>query len=383
MLDKRIKYFSYRGCADPERRRDNSPAADTKIDYIIEVLNRCGYGVDHISKAGSSIDKFIPGYVERKGENTYRYFASFKKTESILRLVFRWFMDLQFFCWCLFNIRRGETILVYHSLGYDSAFIKLKRIKKFTLIGDIEEIYQDVHPQSKCRSRNEYDFIELSDKFMFPNTLLNRRLNKNIRPHLVVHGIYKTKPNIAQPFNDGYIHLLYAGTFDPVKGGANAAIMSTKYLSSKYHLHICGFGSESQIKDIKSNIEKIKLETECLITFHGYLSNEENINLMQKCDVGLCTQDLNSLLNLTSFPSKILNYMANGLAVVSGRNAAIEESYVGDLVYYYDRQEPEEIAKAILDVVPNRASCKERLEKLDRDFEKNIKTLLNGGLSSK
>ena len=68
MLDKRIKYFSYRGCADPERRRDNSPAADTKIDYIIEVLNRCGYGVDHISKAGSSRDKFIPGYVESKGE---------------------------------------------------------------------------------------------------------------------------------------------------------------------------------------------------------------------------------------------------------------------------------------------------------------------------
>ena len=36
MQSKRIKYFSYRGCSEPQRRRDNSPAADTKIDYIIE-----------------------------------------------------------------------------------------------------------------------------------------------------------------------------------------------------------------------------------------------------------------------------------------------------------------------------------------------------------
>lgn len=378
MESQRIKYFSYRGCYDPMKRRDNSPAADTKIDYIIEVLNRCGYGVDHISRAGSSIDKFLPGYVEHKGVNTYRYFASFGKTTTIFKLFHRWFMDLQFFLWCLFNIKKGETILVYHSLGYDSTFIKLKRLKKFTLIGDIEEIYQDVHKQTKWRSLNEYKFINVCDKFLFPNTLLNNRLNGSNRPHIVVHGIYKNEVRIVDRFDDGDIHLLYSGTFDPVKGGVIAAIEMIKYLPKGYHLHITGFGSHEQVENVRTAILNLADKSNCKVSYHGFLPLEDIKKLMQQCHIGLCTQDPNTLLNLTSFPSKILNYMANGLAVVSGRNAAIEESYVGDIVYYYDKQEPEEIAKAILDVIPNRASCQERLKKLDIDFEQDLASFLVG-----
>ena len=46
---KRIKYFSYYGCNDIGRQRYNSPAADTKNDYIASVFNRCGYAFDTIS----------------------------------------------------------------------------------------------------------------------------------------------------------------------------------------------------------------------------------------------------------------------------------------------------------------------------------------------
>ena len=376
MQNKRIKYFSYRGCTDPERRRDNSPAADTKIDYIIEVLNRCGYGVDHISRAGSSVNKFLPGYVEQNGVNTFRYFSSFGKTNSPLRIFYRWFMEIQFFLWCLFNIKKGETILVYHSLGYDSTFIKLKKIKNFTLIGDIEEIYQDVHKQSKQSSENEYRFIDTCDKYIFPNTILNKRLNNLDLPYLVVHGIYKNEEKIANHFSDGKVHLLYAGTFDPVKGGAHAAIEMSKYLPSTYHLHITGFGSDSQIEKVKRGIKEVELISKCQITYHGFLSLNEIKRLMQQCHIGLCTQNPDTLLNLTSFPSKILNYMANGLVVISGRNAAIEESFVGDLIIYYDKQDPQEMATAILEINSSGETCQKRLDELDQEFEENLKVLL-------
>lgn len=377
MHSKRIKYFSYRGCSDPDKRRDNSPAADTKIDYIIEVLNRCGYGVEHISRAGSSINKYIPGYVESKGLNTYRYFASFGRTKSIFRIVFRWYMEIQFFLWCLFNIKKGETILVYHSLGYDSTFIKLKKIKKFTLIGDIEEIYQDVHVQSKQKSRDEYRFIDVCDKFFFPNTILNVRLNKHNLPHLVVHGIYKKEKRIAEHFEDGKIHLLYSGTFDPIKGGVDAAIAMSKYLPAEYHLHITGFGSDIQVEDVRRSIRELESVSNCTITYHGFLSFDNMKRLMQQCHIGLCTQDPHTLLNLTSFPSKILNYMANGLIVISGRNAAIEGSHVGDLLHYYDRQESQEIASSILKIKIKGNSCQKRLEDLDHIFEQKLRVLLN------
>lgn len=96
MSNKRLRYFSYYGCNDPRRKRNNSPAADTKMDYIMEVLNRIGYNVDHVSLAQSSMSKYLSGYCEKKGMNTYRYFASFGETTSIFRVFNRWFIHLQF-----------------------------------------------------------------------------------------------------------------------------------------------------------------------------------------------------------------------------------------------------------------------------------------------
>ena len=168
MHHKTIKYFSYRGCLDLQNYRENSPAADTKIDYIIGVLNRCGYGVDHISRAGSSSECFLRGSVDYIGENSFRYFASFPKTTTLFREFFRSFMEIQFFIWCLLNIKRDETILVYHSLGYASTFVKLRKLKRFKIIGEIEEIYQDVHPQTNSKSKAEYQFIESCDAYLFP-----------------------------------------------------------------------------------------------------------------------------------------------------------------------------------------------------------------------
>ncbi|WP_458408808.1 glycosyltransferase [Bacteroides congonensis] len=377
MKRPKIKYFSYRGCPEPDRQRDNSPAADTKIDYIIEVLNRIGYDVDHISRAQSTIDQYIPSYVEKNGNNTYRYFASFGKTKSFLRIFNRWFMELQFFGWCLFNIKRNEKVLVYHSLGYDSAFIKLKKLKNIHIIGDIEEIYQDVSKQKPSKERDEYRFIDICDKYMFSNTILNERLNNRNKPYLVVHGIYRINEYEPISYNDGKIHILYAGTYDPNKGGALISVKVAKYLNDNYHLHITGFGSSKQAEEIRVEVERVKAFTKCDITFHGYLNNIDFLDLMHHCSIGLCTQDPTSLLNLTSFPSKILNYMANGLVVLTGRNRAIMESAVADLVYYYDEQKPEDIARGIVTIVnPQGYECRERLIKLNADFENELKNIL-------
>lgn len=374
MNNKRIKYFSYYGCNDPERRRDNSPAADTKVDYIITVLNRCGYAVDHISHASSATPKYLPASVEQHGNNTLRYFASFGRTKSILRVFNRWFIELQFFIWCLINIKRGEQVLVYHSLGYDSTFIKLKKLKKIRIIGDIEEIYQDVSKQKSSKETSEYHFIDKCDKFLFPNTILNERLNDNNRPYLVCHGIYKANETVAEKFSDGKIHLLYSGTFDPVKGGAVASIRMAEFLPENYHLHITGFGDDTAVL---SELKRIKTFAKCDITYHGYLDNESFVHLMQSCSIGLCTQDPTSLLNLTSFPSKILNYMANGLVVLSGRNRAIEESSISDVIYYYDEQSPKAMVDAVLRINNIDSNIgRNRLNELDRHFMDGLEELI-------
>lgn len=369
----RIKYFSYYGCQDPGRRRYNSPAADTKIDYIIEVLNRIGYDVDLISPASASTANFQTGFVEHRKRNSFRYFSSLRKGGRLLRAVNYRFINLQFFLWCLFNIKHGEQILVYHSLGYDSLFIKLKKLKSIRIIGEIEEIYQDVFRQKPSQERNEYSFINFCDRYIFPNTILNERLNIANKPYLVCHGIYKISEHKPVSFNDGKIHVLYAGTYDPNKGGAVASVRAAQFLDERYHVHITGFGRKEHEAIVCAEIERVRPLTKCQISFHGYLDDAEFLNLMRRCSIGLCTQDPTSQLNLTSFPSKILNYMANGLIVISGRNRAIEESAVGDLICYYEEQTPECIARRIMDIQNcNSESGIERLRLLDSKFEQEL-----------
>ena len=373
MLNKRIKYFSYRGCESPAKLRKNSPAADSKIDYIIEVLNRCGYSVDHISRASSSVANYIPAYVEQKGLNTFRYFATLGKSKSLLRVFNRWFMDLQFFIWCLINIKKNETIMVYHSLGYSSTFIKLKKIKNIHIIGEIEEIYQDVHTQTRSRCKSEYEFIKTCDSYLFPTSLLNNVLNKENKPFIIIHGLYSLENDIQEKFSDGKIHIVYGGTLDPKKGGAAAAAKVAAFLPSNYHVHICGFGDSTEIKAI---IDETGKKSKAIVTFEGELKGSQYNNFIQKCHIGLSTQNPDAAFNATSFPSKILVYLSNGLKVVSINIPVVAQSAVASKMFFYNSQTPEEIAEAIENAVDSDMDGRKILQSLDKEFEEQLKLML-------
>ncbi len=369
----RIKFFTYHGCLDSKKRRNNSPAADTKTDYIVSVFNRLGYGVDVISRAPSSESYFIPAYVEVKGDNTYRYFASLGRTKSLLRLFNRWLMDFQFFFWCLFNIKKGEQIIVYHSLGYDSLFLKLKKLKSVKIVGDIEEIYQDVSKQSNKRCRNEYKFIGICDKYIFPTQLLDKKVNNEQRPSLIIHGIYATEKIVEKKFSDGKIHVVYGGTLDPNKAGAAAAAGAAAFLPSNYHVHICGFGDPTEIKAIVADVQA---KTEALVTFEGELKGDTYKHFIQKCHIGLCTQNPMAAFNSTSFPSKVLVYLSNGLKVVSIRIPVIVQSAVADKLFFYNEQTPEKIAEAIIQASKEEQNGNELLNSLDMKFGDELSKLI-------
>ena len=371
--NKRIKYFSYYGCNDTLRWRDNSPAADSKIDYIIGVLNRIGYDVDHVSRASCSCSHYVHGYVEHNGNNTLRYFASFGKTKSILRVVNKWFMDVQLFVWCMLNINRGEQVIVYHSLGYDALFITLCRFKKVRIIGEIEEIYQDVHRQRKSLAKNEYKFIENCQKYIFPTSLLNEKVNNRCKPAAIVHGVYSIENIIEKKFDDDMVHIVYGGTLDPNKGGA-AAAAAAEFLPANYHIHICGFGDSTEIKQV---VKEVNNRSEAVVTFEGELKGEDYKHFIQKCDIGLSTQDPKAAFNATSFPSKILVYLSNGLKVVSIRIPAIEKSAVADNLFFYDEQTPMNIANAIKKASEAEQNSNEILSVLDDRFGNSLLKLLS------
>lgn len=248
----------------------------------------------------------------------------------------------------------------------------------------MEEIYADVINDQKKRQK-EMNFFKTADAFIFPTQLLDQAINITKKPSVIIHGSYLVEPEKVCKYkstknddmSDKMIHCVYAGTFDPRKGGAAAAVAAAEYLPSNYHIHILGFGTEQEKENMKYEISRIAKKSKASISYDGLLSGEEYIQFIQSCDIGLSTQNPDADFNATSFPSKILSYLANGLRVVSIRIPAIEKSNIADKIYFYDKQRPFDIAKAIECVdISDEYDSRELIRTLANKFELELKQVL-------
>lgn len=379
---KRIKYICYYDRTDSPIKRRYILSANNKIDYIIKAFNRLNISVDLISFVQCAENRPIISHkqVNNFDDNTLLTFTSFGPYNSrLIRVFSKIIIRLQFIFWFLSNVKKNEEIVVYHALSYSKLLVILKKIKKCKYIGEIEEIYQNAQKLNRHLSRSEYCFISNCDKYIFPTQLLNSELNHRSKPYIIIHGIYKSEDKRNVFFDDNKTHVVYAGTLDPRKGGATAAIEAAEFLPNNYYVHILGTGTSDEISNILNIINCIKNNSKdsAEVSYDGVLRGEAFIVFLQKCQIGLSTQNPDAKFNATSFPSKILTYMANGLEVVSIRIPAIENSAIGKYMHYYDKQDPKEIAKAIKKVnFETLLGSKEVLDELDSKFVHELSRLL-------
>lgn len=375
-----MKYISYYDTLDnKEENRSYTLAATNKMDYIIGALNRVGESVEIVSASGTLGKKACRGRLKDLGNgNSLKLFYSLGRGNKIKNVVGRVILKAAMFFYLLKKIKKNETVIAYHSLAYMGMLRFLKRLKKFYLILELEEIYADVAENEKTKKK-ELAFANIADAYCFPTETLNEIINKENKPYVVVHGTYKTEALRASAFDDGKIHVVYAGTFDPRKGGVAAAIGAAEFLDERYHLHVIGFGNEKEIESVKKSVESVNRQGKCSASYDGLLKGENYIAFLQKCHIGLSTQNPNGKFNATSFPSKILSYMANGLRVVSVRIPVIEASKVHGMMYYYDEPTPENIAKAIMQVdIRDGYDSRKRIDELDEEFRMELLGLLGG-----
>lgn len=374
--NKKIKYIGY---YDSESdRRLMSPAAVTKMNYISQAIANDDVMVEIIS-CGVLASECYSSSTEQTANNVYVHYGKTKKYGKtiIQRMVGRLYENMYIFSYLLCNVKKDETIIVYHSLLSMRAVNIAKKLKHFHMILEVEEIYNDVLLKSNVSKKFEKKFIQSADAYIFPTKLLNDKCNDFNKPFVLIHGTYQVSKEYPNIFNDEDIHVVYAGILDPRKGG-NIAVDIAKFLPENYHIHILGYGSEQEVKDIKLKIERQNKGYGAKVTFEGLLSGDKYIQFLQSCSIGLCPQDPRASFTNTSFPSKVLSYLSNGLAVVSVRIPSIESSEVGDLVYYYDSQDPESIADCILSVnLGNRKRYVDRIEKLNLYFKEEMNNLID------
>lgn len=376
---KKIFYMAYYNSTNSGEKRNAVLSSVNKMNYICEALENNGYNTEIVSASGATEKKFCKSKkVKLTDKTTLKLFSSLPRLNRIVSVINRVILKTKLFLYMIKNTNKDSIVMVYHSLGYMSLVKRLKKLKGFKLIIEAEEIYGDVIGDEKT-SQKEYDFFKIADGFIFPTELLSEKVNTEKKPEVIIYGTYHIEKEMPKLFSDGKIHCVYAGTLDPRKGGAIASAESALFLNENYHIHILGFGNEKEKAEMLNTIDTISKKSKAKITYDGLLSGEEYIKFIQCCDIGLSTQNPNGKYNDTSFPSKILSYMANGLRVVSVRIPVVEESGIGKCVYYYDEQTPENIAKAIKSIdFSEEYDSRKTIGVLDKAFICDLKTMLKG-----
>lgn len=384
---KKIIYIAFYDTDDSKENRNVSVAAINKVNYIVKSINELGYEVSIVSPSWSSNEKTTYSMGSKVKINSQTELIKFftvnfrYKFLNIIKYVSSY---IQILGYLIKNSKKNELIIVYHSNLLFVPIYLLKKIKGIKICLEIEEIYSDVQNNNFILNFFERKLIEIADSYVLSTSELRKRYQIKNKKNIVIEGSYLSKIKYNKYdfdksnnfFSNDKIHLVYAGTFDLTKRGAEIAIKAASELGNEYHLHVIGFGNFEEVKFIKNLIAVYNENSECEITYHGLLIGEEYSSFLLNCDIGLSTQEMDGKYNNSSFPSKILSYMSHGLSVVSCKIDSVQNSRIASKIYFYEKNDPKIISQVIKNINKT-SSSQEFLKEIHEDIKKDLAGIIN------
>ena len=361
------------------RRIIVQPSGVSKINYIKSVLLKANYEVRLLSLAeGESKPSFFiyPSLVVQKGTREHhRYISTMCRSNILFRIASRLWMYVQLLSYLFFSVRQNEPILIYHSLAYVFPIRVFRFFSKKKLYFEVEELFHAAYKDSTMQIENEKKYLRKASGYILVNDLISN-LSGFSAPNVVCYGVYSRKnmPNIS--FNDGKIHLIYAGV---INEDALMAVEISKYLSDKYHIHILGYGIEPNIVKLEREIENVSLISQCAVSYDGCKFGEEYMLFLAKCSMGICTRVLEDSLSDYTFPSKVLAYISCGLLPVCSHLTCIKESKIYSHVLFARQVTPDAFAEAIMSVDTSFLCNYDNsfLDQLDLNLISELRSLFN------
>ena len=351
-------------------------AAALQSEYLAQALSEIGYEVTIVSTATSdargnilSLDR---GFEQRSDNYKSLYFGCINSRIIIFRVLGRFFFNCEI---KRFINKHNGIYIVYHSKLHYKINRWIKKIRgRFIL--EVEEIYGDV-TQDKFEREKEIKETGFADAYIIPNSMMCPEVTRD-KKWVLYHGTCKKEPRLENIFNDDKIHIVYAGTMDPRKVGVMPSLDAALYLDTdKYHIHVLAVGYPENQEKIKERVAKLP-EPHCQISFHDPLDGDDYLKFIQSCEIGLYTQGVDDIDKDTSFPSKLMSYLSNGLRIVATKTKPLELSEISDVIYFSDSNSGKDIAKAILginyeDGYDGRRKASEIHERLKKDLQELLK----------
>ena len=348
------------------------PSCTNKMSYIIASLKSIGFNVNVLALGESNKLQFSKAIKVDDQEN-YRFTSTFYSSNILLKLISRLWLFIQVINFVFFKTEKKAKIIFYHSYYFIKIMKFTRFFKKFELIYEIEEIYKAAWNKNKSEINHEINQLNFADKYIFVNDLMNDYFRYN-KDYVVCYGNYSSinfhKPKVI----DEKIKIVYAGVIGEEDSDVYFAINVMKFLPSNYELGIIGYGTEDNLSKLKIYIDQNK---NTRIIYDGLLSGVDLINYLRKSQIGISTRLLEDELSNFTFPSKILLYLSNNLITVSSNISCVKKSRVSEFIYFVKDLSYKSFAETILSINIKNSKNNSVIEKLDIDFKKNLKILLN------
>ncbi|WP_338655189.1 glycosyltransferase [Sporosarcina psychrophila] len=382
MENQVIKYIGFYDVENSRGKRVSNLAGINKMNYIVKIMNRAGYKVELICPSWMSKKSEI-SFEKKKiikfNEMSSIVFCPSWKTKLKITSLFKIIFSLSWlFFYLILHTKKNEKVFVYHVPWLSFPIRMAKKIKKFKLILEVEEIYSEVWEESVRFAKTEHKIIKEADAYIFVSNVLEKMVNVCEKPNLILYGDYQEIKSTTF-FNEKckIINLVYAGSIDYKKGGAHKAVEIMNFLPDGYNLNIIGHGSEkatSELRELIADLNKSRQKEICV--FDGTLHGKDYSNYLLKCDIALNPQKQGDYMN-TAFPSKVISYMAHSLRVVSTDLKSINNSKISRFINLTESDSPAAFAKAILSIDLNEnLYTSHPIQDLDIEFLSSFKDLM-------
>lgn len=165
------------------------------------------------------------------------------------------------------------------------------------------------------------------DRYVFLTKQMNERINKRNRPFIVMEGVCPAQDNYwhKDSQNSELKTVFYAGG-RPSKDGVDLLVAAFKLIEGNYKLNIYGHTPNHEIGPDRDDSR---------IIYHGIAKNSEIVEGEYKSDLLVNPRPINEEYTKFSFPSKLMEYMNTGTAVVTTRLPGVPAEYF-DYVYTFD-----------------------------------------------
>lgn len=349
---KKVYYIGWYISDEDKTKYSGNVPGNLKMHYVVDQLIECGLTPEIISFARrSGNDGLYCSTIKESQRCKTTYLGGISGNGRIVQKLDFLLKRIIFVCKFIFKFKKEDTIVLYHSVAITNLVAKLKKIVKRKVVVEVEEVYGYSAVADRPWVNQEIKAIKQMDYHICVNDGIPNDLNLEEGKFVVNYGVGRIPLRTIERFNDGKIHVVYAGTIEMKKLGALTAVEAARHFPEEYLLHILGFGSDENMQILQKRIAEINMEAGCeKVQYNGCKFGKDLDDFLFSCHIGLSSNVMRPNFANNSFPSKVITYMCHDLSVVLGYAKAFYDVPMSKGWQFYFEHTPEAIAEAVANV---------------------------------